>query len=77
MFDVNDISTPIPGRFVCSCQTSSAKEAELIVAKFLIPVRMQYGFANLYNKGSMVYLDTPNFHATIEIGKALNNSINS
>ena len=75
MFDTTNILTPIPGRFVCGCMTPSEKDAEMIVARFLMSVRMANGAASLYRKGCVVFVDTPSYNLTVDLAQRLNNSI--
>ena len=59
LFDVNEIESPIPGRYACRYIASSEKEAEMIVASFLMSVRMRGVGAELYRfrvvEGSYCY----------------------
>lgn len=75
MFDVNEIESPIPGRYACRYIASSENEAKNIVARFLMSVRMRGVGAELYNKGRIVFVDTPIYEATKELAVLLNNSI--
>ena len=75
LFDVTNISSPILGRFVCACQTSSAKEAKLFVAKFISTVRARDGFAELYDRDEMVFLETSDFQTTVNLAEVLNKSL--
>ena len=75
MFEVNNITSPIPGRYACRCVTQSERDAENIVARFLMSVRMRGVGAELYNKGKVVFVDTPCYEVTAELAELLNNSI--
>ena len=76
MFDSDYIYTNHSNtRFLCNCVCNSNKQAEYIMASFLMSVRMYYCLADLYVKGNTLILDTPNFNKTKELSMLLNNSI--
>ena len=75
MFNLNEIYSNIPGRFLCDCIFDNEKTAEFYVAKYLMSIREKNFFANLYNKGSALIIDTPDFEETKKLAALLNNSI--
>ena len=75
MFDVNNITSPIPDRYTCECVTRSERDAENIVVRFLMSVRMMGVGAELYNRGRVVFVETPDYEATAKLAVLLNNSI--
>ena len=78
MFNVENIYNDYSKvRFLCDCECSSDKEAKYLEASFLLPVREYWRLADLYVKGNILVLDTPDFEKTYTIATMLNNAINS
>ncbi len=76
MFDIQNIYTDRNKvRFLCDYYCDSEQQAKSIVAQFLIPVRSYYPDAELYSKGNILILDTPNKEKTFELSKMINKSI--
>ena len=76
MFDIDKIYTNNSRtRFLCNCVCNSEKAAKYIEASFLMLVRQFFRLADLYVKGNVLILDTPNYEKTVELAKLLNNSI--
>ncbi len=77
MFNPNNIYTDLSGdRFLCNCSFNSAKEAEYVMASFLMSVREYFFPADLYVKENILVLDTPDYTKTKELAIMLNKSIN-
>lgn len=62
-------------RHIIKFQLENDKAAQYCEAAFLMPVREIYRMADLYVKGSILYLDTPDENATLKLGEMLKNSI--
>lgn len=62
-------------RFKSQYWASNEKNAQYIVTSYLMGVREKMFTADLYNKGRLVVLDTPNQNATITLTKMLNDQI--
>ena len=76
MFNPNNIYTDFSGnRFLCNCEFNSSKEAEYVMASFLMSVREHFRLADLYVKNNILILDTPNLEKTKELAILLNNSM--
>lgn len=77
MFNPDNIYTDLSGdRFLCDCSFNSAKEAEYVMASFLMSVREYFFPADLYVKENILVLDTPDYTKTKELAIMLNKSIN-
>lgn len=75
MFNLNKIYSNVSGRFLCNCIFDDEKKAEYYFAKYLMLVREKYFFADLYNKGSVLVIDTPDFEVTKKLATLLNDLI--
>lgn len=75
MFDIDEIYTNNSRtRFLCNCICNSKKTAEYIEASYLGSVRQFFILADLYVKGNVLILDTPNYNKTVQLAILLNNS---
>ena len=78
MFSPENIYTNSSGnRYLCACAFNSEKEAEYVMARFLMFVREYFRLADLYVKNNILILDTPNLEKTKELVIILNNSISN
>ena len=76
MFNVNDVYPDLTGkRFLCNCLCNSEDDAKYIEASFLMSVREVFFFADLYTKGNVLILDTPDKESTVKLALMLNNAI--
>lgn len=76
MFDINNIYTnSSKTRFLCDCLCDSPDTAKYICACFLGSIREKFRLADLYTKGNLLILDTPNIEATVGLAKSLNTAI--
>jgi hypothetical protein len=62
-------------RYIIKFYLESAKVAKYFEASCLMSVREISRLADLYTKGSVLYLDTPNDELTQNIGKRLKQTI--
>lgn len=76
MFDINQIYNDITHkRFLCNCICKTEEIAKYIESSFIMSVRTYYRFADLYVKGNILILDTPDLNITKQLAVWLNNSI--
>lgn len=64
-------------RYIIKFYLESPKVAQYFEASCLLSVREIFRMADLYVRGNILYLDTPNENMTREIGIRLKNTIES
>lgn len=75
-FNINEVLRLPSGNFACNYVASSRQDAEMVVAQFLGPVRMNFGFSvELYADGCTVYVAAPSPDVAKTVAQVLNNSI--
>lgn len=62
-------------RYIIKFHLESPKLSNYFVASYLMSVREIYPMTELYAKGSILYLDSPNEEATKQIGRQLKDAI--
>lgn len=73
MFDVNDIKyNKLTEQYICYCQRDSQQDAEYLVAKYIPISRRLSMTGNMYNKGSVAYIEAYLYDDVVKIANYIN-----
>lgn len=76
MFDITKIYQDVTKfRYLCDCHFSDRQHAEYFCSSFLMSIREIDFRADLYVKGNVVTLDTPDLNLTTSLANLLNKNL--